>query len=600
MSETSNDDNQQNNNNDDSSQQNNDNNNTSQSKTVVIGCDHNNSEDQTYQDTVGQVLEQAGYQVEKLAIDPNAFASYSYDGSKAKGKIGIYLIAVGLTSIADLYSGGTSFDYAYFGIRGGLNGIDTMDEFKTKSVHKDKHGDCTPAICNELDGKTFPEINEITKDKCQAVFGSTPDEMAQNLLAALGGQTTGTGSTVSSGGGAQIKDKTFEKCIRRICAATDSVFLVENNAAVLFPYTDWLAFTLREKISTITPKEIDPNVFSMDYHNVGTYNKVSIAWGGATLPERFPDNPIMHKQYVKNQKAKQQEEENTQTTKKHGTTQKHTAKSDGTNILSEQYDILVDKYGELEKRIESPVDNYETAQYLVNALLIQYVRDFNTSCECRALGNRKYIGGTFYIVTNPFTYEKEMLYLNGYTVRTQKDAPIYFDLDFRYGPESAEELLDYQYYTGGAGAVSSGGAGGQMGGESQDVNQLAAQICNGITKPYDKMVAIHNYLKDHIDYDSHECSRYKSASDCLKHLNDLNCADTSRLTRAVMSAAGLDAQVVHGDYHFWTVITIDGKEYASDAVSAYHDIGDVWKPSGTSHYNDGGPYYDKCGKNPSC
>ena len=111
-------------------------------------------------------------------------------------------------------------------------------------------------------------------------------------------------------------------------------------------------------------------------------------------------------------------------------------------------------YGELEKRVESPVPDLETAQYLVNALLIQYVRDFNNACQCRSLANRKYLGGTFYTVTNPFTYKKETLYLNGYTIRTQKDAPIYFDLDFRYGPESAEELLDYQFYSGGGGSVN--------------------------------------------------------------------------------------------------------------------------------------------------
>ena len=34
--------------------------------------------------------------------------------------------------------------------------------------------------------------------------------------------------------------------------------------------------------------------------------------------------------------------------------------------------------------------------------------------------------------------------------RTQKDAPMYHDLEFKYGPEGAEEILDYQTLSGGA------------------------------------------------------------------------------------------------------------------------------------------------------
>ena len=68
------------------------------SKQIVLGCDINQN-DAEYQQTVAGIIEQAGYSVEKLAIEPNAFASYSYD-SKAKGKIGIYLIAAGTFSIA--------------------------------------------------------------------------------------------------------------------------------------------------------------------------------------------------------------------------------------------------------------------------------------------------------------------------------------------------------------------------------------------------------------------------------------------------------------------------------------------------------------------
>ena len=402
---------------------------------------------------------------------------------------------------------------------------------------------------------------------------------------------------VSSSGGAQIKDKTFEQCIRRICSATDSVFLVENNVAVLFPYTDWLAFTLKEKISTIQAKEIDPDVFSIDYNTQGFYNKVTVAWGGAQLPERFPDNPLMHQAYVE-QQTKQEETTQTVNQKKR-TTQTITADKDGTTLVSEQYDALVEKYGVLEKRVQTTAPDLETAQYLANALLIQYVRDFNNTCQCRAIGNRRYIGGTFYIVTNPFTKEQEMLYLNGYTVRTQKKEPIYFDLDFKYGPESAENLLDLSNYVGTGSSSGGSSSSGIVGGETEDINQLAQQICQGKNSDMEKLQAIHEWLVANVDYEGYECSHYREPTKCLQNKGHLNCADTANLSRAVYSAAGLNAEVVHGDYHFWTVITINGKEYASDA-SGNNPIGQVWTPGGKVKSNDGGPYYSKCGKQADC
>ena len=43
-----------------------------------------------------------------------------------------------------------------------------------------------------------------------------------------------------------------------------------------------------------------------------------------------------------------------------------------------------------------------------------------------------------------------MFYLNSYTIFKEKDQPLVTDLEFKYGPEGAEELLDYQTLTGGS------------------------------------------------------------------------------------------------------------------------------------------------------
>ena len=490
-----NDNNQQNNDNKDNQDNNNqEQNNTPKSNQIVLGCDSNGN-DSAAQDGVAKVLEQSGYTVEKLSIGPSPFANYSYghDGKQPKGKIGIYLMAASLVSYLD--AANASFDYNIFVIRGDASSLITSEEdINTKGIPKDHHGDCPASLCDPYAGWTFAKLNDKFKGKCVAVYGGkTPEEMGQAALAALGGAGSFGGGSVVEGGsaGAQIKDKTFEQCIKRICAATDSVFIVDNNVAVLFPYTDWLAFTLRQQIDTISKEDIDPNVFTSEYNNDGFYNKVSIAWGGETLPERFPskedsqrtvsqDKGILNNNITISDISNNIATSNFQSktlpnpnevilNKKDKTTQTMSVDNTGTSILSEQYDSLVEKYGVLEKRVESKAPDLETAQYIANALLIQYVRDFNNSCRCRALSYKKYNGGTFHAVQNPFTDDIELFYLNGYSARVQKKEPLYHDLDFRYGPESAEELSDYQSFSGGGAAA--GGSAGQVAGDGSATEQ---------------------------------------------------------------------------------------------------------------------------------
>lgn len=167
--------------------------------TVILGCDRNNGNDSACQNAVAKALEKAGNTVEKLGIGPNQFASYSYS-SKAKGKIGVFLIASGITAIADLYDGNTNFKYAYFGIRGDLKQprLSTMDEFNKSPIHKDKHGDCISKSCDSLNGKTYPQMNEVTKSKCIAVFGETCEQLGENIVKAMGGETSSSSGSSSA------------------------------------------------------------------------------------------------------------------------------------------------------------------------------------------------------------------------------------------------------------------------------------------------------------------------------------------------------------------------------------------------------------------
>lgn len=564
----------------------------------ALGMDSNAQSDMGNVEKMKQTLESCGNQVHFTQIGPN---QETYLADKAKEVNADTCIFACLVAPATIWSFGEAvkagtLPHTIFAIEGWMARAKSLEDVRNTPFAPEHDagqfmtGSSTSQM--ESEAKTVGEYVDKNSEYISICYGNTAEELAQNICnGSCGGGSGISGSVVDSGGGAQIKDKTFEQCIRRICAATDSVFLVENNVAVLFPYVDWLAFTLREKIQTITPKEIDPDVFMMEYQTQGTYNKVTVAWGGTSLPERFPDNELMHKKYLEAQKTKTET-----TTKRQNTTRKMSTDTDGTNLLSEQYDSLVEKYGELEKRVETPVEDLETAQFLSNALLIQYVRDFNNACQCRSLANRKYIGGTFYVVTNPFTYEQEMFYLNGYTIRTQKDEPIYFDLDFRYGPENAEDLLDLQTLSPG-GSASSGNS-GIIGGEAADINEIAKIACQGISDPLQKAKAVHEYLKQYIRYGSYSCSKSewgKDPSKIWKAVKEqqahINCADTANLTSAVMRAAGLNAYVVHGPNHFWTEIEINGQKYVSDVTSQSRPFNEVWNNL-TS--------YAKCGNTASC
>jgi hypothetical protein len=176
--------------------------------TIVLGCDKNDVNDKGCRDTVARILEKAGHNVEKLAIAPGPFADYSYS-KKGKGKIGVYLIAAGTNSISDFYYGGTSFKYAYFGIRGDIPGQVAGREpgFSTKPIGKD--ADCR-SNCDHIAGLTFKQMNEKLKDRVHIVCGSTPEEIGNNLVKAINGENATTS------GSKKDSVSTIKQCIQEL------------------------------------------------------------------------------------------------------------------------------------------------------------------------------------------------------------------------------------------------------------------------------------------------------------------------------------------------------------------------------------------------
>ena len=174
---------------------------SNKNKTVVVGCDSNDSNDSKVQNTVISALQSAGYSTEKLAIAPNPFAAYSYS-SKARGKIGVYIIAAGTYSIADYYygaaSGGGSFDRGIFAIRGDISSQLGGREpgFSTRPIGADS--DCPSWLCSKIRGLTFPQMNEKLKDRVTIVGGDSATAIANNVVSAVQGNFPGAGISSSS------------------------------------------------------------------------------------------------------------------------------------------------------------------------------------------------------------------------------------------------------------------------------------------------------------------------------------------------------------------------------------------------------------------
>lgn len=165
-----------------------------------------------------------------------------------------------------------------------------------------------------------------------------------------------------------------------------------------------------------------------------------------------------------------------------------------------------------------------------------------------------------------------------------------------------DDTISWNNSTSNSSSSNTGGGGNITGSSgSEKIDALAKEIIGSETDPHKRMELIHNYVSKETTYEGYECTRYDTPEKCLENKNHLNCADTSRLERALMTGGGLNAQVVHGDYHFWVVVTIDGKEYACDGTNT-KGIGYVWiRSAGTSQkVEGGGPYYKKNGENPDC
>lgn len=580
------------------------------SKQIVLGCDSNGVNDSQCLATVQQALEQAGYQVETLGIAPGPFAEYSYS-SKAQGKTGVYLMAASLVSFLDAAQ--ANFDYNVFGIRGDVSSWGTEEGFKTKGVPKDHHGDCIMAECDTYAGKTYPELNDIYKGKCVAVPGENCEKLAQNIIAALGGQSMGGGTGQAMGGSAVlIPDKTFYGLIKQIMGAVDAVFIVANNMVYLLSFKDFYEYRNQfdKFIPIIETKDVLRDSLVKNWSTDGYYNAVEVSY------------------------------------------------ADG--IIKYQNDVLVKQYGENAFYYEFPEDDEETAKAKADALLAAHIRDYSTNIQLSVFYNENITEGSWVKVNKTLTQisgktlreieqdklkekgnkistkhkgitienliektitqdditktiqtitdeegnvfdieidksEYELFFVQSYTCRWDEHNSLIMDLELKYGPDTPEDPINA---TIGVGGVSSGG-GAAVGGQAADINAFVQQ-CLGSSAKQDRATAekLYKCLQGLIVYSYYGCSHYSTPSECYQHAKELNCADTSRLVTACYKAAGFQCQVVWGPGHFWNELQIGSETITVDLSSGSTGVAPS-KPMGDK-LDAGGSAQQKEGDNPHC
>lgn len=376
--------------------------------TVVVGCDTNAGNDSAVLSTVSNALQQAGYQTETLGIGPGPFGNYDWHGP-AQGKIGVYLMAPSIVSIADaMDSPGHGFDKVVFGLRGDL-GLRGTTEFDTAPWYPDN--DCT-AVCNQYSGKTGRQIAEMIQPRGTIVIGNNAEELARNVVAAVGGKYSGTGG---SGQAAQSNisplltgDMTFEELVGEICNGIDLMFICKRSTVFVTDFESIFAEAkyLRDNHQSAVESEnvklwqIEEDSYELEVNQHGFYNTVIV---------NYKDGQV-----------------------------------------KESYDDFVRVYGEVPITYQDPSVDKTTAIMKAKAYLAAHLRDLEMMVKTTMLTDADIDVGDIVTIENPMTMtnkirvgegrDPEYLFVNGVSTNWEGESYISTDLECKFSPTSPKKL----------------------------------------------------------------------------------------------------------------------------------------------------------------
>lgn len=376
--------------------------------TVVVGCDINTGQDAAFQNAVCEKLQSAGYTVEKLPIAPNPFAAYSYS-SKAQGKIGVFIIAPATFSIADYHYGANknkkSFKMAVFGIRGDFNSKMKGDNWDNVPIGRDADYRGLPT---DIVGKTFKQMNDMLKEDTRIVKGETPDEMAKNVLAALGGKVS------DDGGGSSAS--TIKDALKQLLAAWDGE--VECKCINEYVYINKIQdpkesykFELKEGVNIV-----NDSVSITDY-NPDTVNFLTVHWQGGEdivyrdekLIARFGEKPLELDAVKK--VTVTEEKEVTSTDTDTTTTDTSTTTTNTTDTTTTDTSTTTEKKT-VTKTEEIPVETLEEAETFARVEWAKIKRDDGHKLECKVIGSERYHVGEWGYVLIPTFELDDYMYIN--------------------------------------------------------------------------------------------------------------------------------------------------------------------------------------------
>ena len=596
---------------------------------IIVGCDTNTGSDSEAITTVVNGLRAQGHDVEQLSVGPSPFSSVGYS-QKAKGKIGIYLMAASLFSFAD----GTHdlYDYDIFVIRGDASALVTSQEaFETSVIPKD--ADCN-SVCNEFEGMTYPQMNEKAQGKCIAVYGGkTAEEMLQAAIDGLNGKGIiggGTAQSTDVGGTATlIPDKTFYGLIKQIIGAVDAVFIIANNMAYLLSFKQLYYYRNKyeDYILELKPSDILVDSVTRSWASDGFYNSVEVEYSGG--------------------------------------------------IIKYQHDALVNVYGENTFYYSFPDDDEETAKAKANALLSAHVRDYSLDLQLNCIYNPNITVGSWIKIPKTLTKvsgatskttgeldktkteekkvykgvtienivaktqqdqngkpktvqtittsdnetynievssdDYEIYFVQGYKMRwTPEHSPI-MNLHLKYGPDTPEDPINATIGTGGVQSTTGGGGFGddcfyiceimpnnnarigEHGPNAPDLHKAGFEPQEQHYKPRCKAESnlakdmagktpqeVHNAIRAKFGYCLYadSSSLWPCVSDMYDQACGTNCGDGARALKCGLDAIGVKAWGVHVVNHYFCAAEINGEWVCLDATGSYEWSNTAGWPAG--------------------
>ena len=328
---------------------------------IILGCDRNNvSEDKQTQKKIAKKLEKAGHTVTIADVGPGNLQNLMMKKS-SKGKVAVFLVnGADLQTYKDTWQGMKKgyyhTKYCYFGLQGWISPqtltCETAKTAKLKKAHDDAS---SKSFTADIVGMTTAEVMEKYKEYIAYACGSTVEELGNNLVKVIGGESSDDSSSKESTGG------NIKEALKQAVSAWDGdveIRLVEDTVYI-------------NKIKDPTSSKLEISEYSNALYdnitvtdvNPGTVNHLTLKYGSYDLT--LKDNN------------------------------------------------LIDRFGKISQTIKADktVKDLETAKSFLNREWNKIRRDDGRQVECKVQGSLSYKPGLWARVFLPSYFIDDYMYI---------------------------------------------------------------------------------------------------------------------------------------------------------------------------------------------